>query len=203
MFHLTPAALDALSTLLDMNDDDDALVDAGIDPVGFAKLRDALANALTPSIPPMPRVWFSIGSRVYSASDTGAEWNGSAVLAFTRGEIDALIGDIGYETVDADGYGMAWRNGLLVDYSDDEPSTVPTIGSPEGTVRWVPEGATWELVDVDQLAHDACELAASEGVALSRSIVRDVTRESDYAVPLALVDDILTRAYTLDTRPWH
>lgn len=42
---LTEAALTALGILLDVNDDDEALTGAGIDPEWMADLRDAVARA--------------------------------------------------------------------------------------------------------------------------------------------------------------
>lgn len=40
---LSPAAFQALSTLLDINDDDDVLEEAGVDLAGLAELRAAVA----------------------------------------------------------------------------------------------------------------------------------------------------------------
>lgn len=42
--NLTPAALDALSVILDINDDDDALTEAGVNAEGLALLRAIVAR---------------------------------------------------------------------------------------------------------------------------------------------------------------
>lgn len=42
MVHLSRAALSALSDLLDVNDDDEVMLEAGIDPNGLAELRRAV-----------------------------------------------------------------------------------------------------------------------------------------------------------------
>jgi hypothetical protein len=96
--------------------------------------------------------------------------------------------------LDSEGDGLTMADGLVIDRSDGVPSLVPMAIDPAGREWWIPEGRAWESVDVDGLARDAVDLASSESIPLSRGVVRDVTRESDYPIPAGLVDAILARA---------
>lgn len=78
MATLTPAALSALSVLLDVNDDDAALTEAGIDPAGMADLRAAVQRSAR--VATMPRS-LRIPNDVWHASVAKAKVEGTTVTA--------------------------------------------------------------------------------------------------------------------------
>lgn len=89
----------------------------------------------------------------YEAHDTGDTWNGNPVLAFTMSELLGLIraGDgADANGADANGYGLHYRDGDIVDILTDDVVPVPTLIADvrgDTLVLYVPQGRTWDTVD--------------------------------------------------------
>ena len=87
----------------------------------------------------------------YEAHDTGDTWNGNPVLAFTMSELLSLIraGD----GADANGYGLHYRDGDIVDIVPDDVVPVPTLIADvrgDTLVLYVPEGRVWDTEPDDR-----------------------------------------------------
>lgn len=86
--------------------------------------------------------------RTYEAHDTGEQWNGAAVLAFTFREMHALIA--AGDGQDANGYGLTIEAGMVLDVAGPghvEP--VPVIAAEVGgdtLLLYVPQGRIWDEV---------------------------------------------------------
>lgn len=148
LIHLSDAALSALSDLLDVNDEDDYLVESGLDPMGLDQLRAAVAGFGGRPLLPL----FTLGEHMDNPPTFRAPidswWNGMPVPRITPRVFADHLSDL--QSVDPDGIYDAtgvYTNEAetlctLYDFTTDEETNYPMEG---GT--FAPNGLAWAIVD--------------------------------------------------------